>query len=93
MLRTYVMIVGSMEKLDYATEQIEAYKQANRKFFVIRELEVSEAIKNNDYATAIKVLVESKELDANNTEQLKAQIKSVFWILMIRLCEKQCQNE
>lgn len=60
-----------MKKLDYTAEQINAYKQVNRRFFVIRELEVLEAIENKDYATAIKVLEESKELDANNTEQLK----------------------
>jgi len=60
-----------MKKLDYTAEQIEAYKQENRRFFVIRELEVSEAIENNDYITAIKVLKEGKELDANNTAQLK----------------------
>ena len=60
-----------MKKLDYTAEQINAYKQVNRRFFVIRALEVTEAIENKDYATAIKVLEESKELDANNTEQLK----------------------
>ena len=60
-----------MEKLGYTDEQIDAYKQAKRRFFVIRELEISEAIVINDYATAIKVLEESKELDVNNAEQLK----------------------
>lgn len=60
-----------MKKINYTAEQIEEYKQANRRFFVIRELEISEAIKNNDYDTAIKVLLESKELDAGNTEQLE----------------------
>ena len=60
-----------MKKLNYTAEQIEEYKQTNRRFFVIRELEISEAIKNNDYITAIKVLLESKERDAGNTEQLK----------------------
>ena len=60
-----------MKKLNYTAEQIEEYKQANRRFFVIRELEISEAIKNNDYDTAIKVLLESKELDAGNTDQLE----------------------
>ena len=59
-----------MKKLNYSAEQIEEYKQANRRFFAIRELEISEAIKNNDYDTAIKVLLESKELDAGNSEQL-----------------------
>ena len=60
-----------MKKLNYTAEQIEEYKQANRRFFVIRELEISEAIENNDYDTAIKVLLESKERDAGNTEQLE----------------------
>ena len=60
-----------MKKLNYTEEQIDAYKTANRRFFVIRELEISEAIENNDYAKAINVLEESKELDAGNTEQLK----------------------
>lgn len=60
-----------MKKLHYTAEQVETYKQANRRFFVIRELEIADAIKNNDFATAIKVLMESKERDASNTEQLK----------------------
>ncbi len=60
-----------MEKLDYTKEQIEEYKQRNRRFFVIRELEISEAIENGEYRSAIKVLEESKELDAGNAEQLK----------------------
>ena len=60
-----------MKKLNYTAEQIKEYKQVNRRFFVIRELEISEAIKNNDYDTAIKVLIESKERDADNTEQLE----------------------
>lgn len=34
-------------------------------------MEISEAIENNDYDSAIKVLSESKECDAGNTEQLE----------------------
>lgn len=60
-----------MKKLNYTDEQIKAYKQVNRRFFAIRELEISEAIKENDYDTAIKVLLESKERDADNTKQLE----------------------
>lgn len=60
-----------MKKLNYTAEQIEEYKRENRRFFVIRELEISEAIKNNDYDTARKVLLESKERDSGNTEQLE----------------------
>ena len=60
-----------MEKLHCTDEQIELYKRTNRRFFAIREMEIAEAIKNNDCKTAIKVLQESKEIDANNTEQLK----------------------
>ena len=69
-----------MKKLNYTAEQIEEYKQANRRFFVIRELEISEAIKNNDYDTAIKVLLESKELDAGNTEQLEKYCEQLIEI-------------
>ena len=60
-----------MEKLYCTAEQIKAYKQANRRFFVIRELEVIDAIKDKDFETAIKVLKESKTLDTGNVEQLK----------------------
>lgn len=60
-----------MKKLHYTDAQIEAYKHVNRRFFVIRELEVTDAIEGNDFETAIKVLEESKELDAGNVEQLK----------------------
>ena len=63
--------IAYMKKLNCPAEQIEEYKLANRRFFAIRELEISEAIKNNDYDTAIKVLLESKELDAGNSEQLE----------------------
>ena len=47
---------------------------------MIRELEISEAIKNNDYDTAIKVLLESKELDAGNTEQLEKYCEQLIEI-------------
>ena len=74
-----------MEKLDYTKEQIEAYKQENRRFFVIRELEISEAIENGEYRRAIKVLEESKELDAGNTEQLKKYSERIIELYNILL--------
>ncbi len=60
-----------MKKLHCTEAQIDEYRQANRRFFVIREMEISEAIERNDYETAIKVLLESRQLDKVNREQLK----------------------
>lgn len=60
-----------MKKIDCTQEEIDEYRKQNRRFFVIRELEISEAIEAEDNETAIEVLLESKKLDVGNQEQLK----------------------
>lgn len=60
-----------MKKMDCSTEKIAEYRKQNRRFFVVRELEIAEAIEAGNYEIAIEVLLESKRLDAGNQEQLK----------------------
>ena len=60
-----------MRKMGCTDEEIREYRQANRHFSVIREMEISEAREKGDYKSAVSILLESKELDANNKEQLK----------------------
>lgn len=60
-----------MKKMGCSQEEIDEYRKQNRRFFIIRELEVSEATEAGNYRIAIEVLLESKRLDAGNQEQLK----------------------
>ncbi len=60
-----------MKKLGCTDTEISRYRSEQRKFFVIRELEISEAIEKRDYKKAVSVLQESKVLDAGYSEQLK----------------------
>ena len=60
-----------MKKMDCSQEEIDEYRKWNRRFFIIRELEISEAIEAGNYEIAIEVLLESKRLDAGKQEQLK----------------------
>lgn len=63
--------IAYMKKMGCSEEEIYQYRKKNRRFFIIRELEISDAIEAGDYEKAISVLVESKELDSNHQEQLK----------------------
>lgn len=60
-----------MKKMGCTDTEIIEYRNANRRFSVIRELEISEAIEKGNYETAIKGLIESKMLDEGNQEQIK----------------------
>lgn len=67
-----------MKKMGCSQEEIDEYKKQNRRFFVIRELEVSEAFEAGNYKMAIEVLLESKRLDAGNQDQLKKYSKQLI---------------
>ena len=64
-----------MKKMDCTREAIDEYRKQNRRFFIVRELEISEAIEAGNYEEAIEVLLESKRLDAEDQEQLKKYSK------------------
>lgn len=72
--------VQYMEKLNYSTGEIEKYKRENRRFFVIRELEITDAISRKDYKKAIDVLKESKHLDVDYLEQTKKYCEQLIAI-------------
>ena len=57
-----------MKKLGCTGAEINKYRREQRKFFVIRELEISEAIEKKDYRTTVRILQESKVLDADYSE-------------------------
>ena len=67
-----------MKKMDCSQEEMNEYRKQNRRFFVIRELEISEAIEDENYAIAIAILSESKKLDVGNQEQLKKYSKQLI---------------
>lgn len=67
-----------MKKLNCSEDEIADYRKNNRRFFVVRELEISEAINEGNYEKAIEVLLESKKLDKGNKEQLKKYSKQLI---------------
>ena len=67
-----------MKKMGCTEKDILEYRKKNRRFFVIRELEISDALEKGDYEAAISVLCESKELDSNVQEQLKRYSKQLI---------------
>lgn len=60
-----------MKKMGCSEDEIRAYKKKNRRFYVIRESEIADAMAAGNYETAINVLLESKVLDLGNQEQIK----------------------
>lgn len=81
--------INYMIKMHCSEEQIAEYKQANRRFFVIREMEISAAIEKQDFDTAINLLLESKKLDADYEEQLKKYSEQLISIY----CELKMMDE
>lgn len=81
--------INYMIKMHCSEEQIAEYKQANRRFFVIREMEISEAIEKEDFDTAINLLLESKRLDADYEEQLRKYSEQLISIY----CELKMTDE
>ena len=70
-----------MKKMDCSQKEIDEYRKCNRRFFVVREMEIAEAIEVEDYENAIRVLLESKKLDVDDPEQLKkysAQLIDIY---------------
>ena len=72
-----------MKKMGCTENEIHAYKKRNRRFFVIRELEIADAIEVGDYEAAISVLQESKKLDSDNREQIKKYSEKLIDIYKI----------
>ena len=72
-----------MKKMGCSENEIHAYKKKNRKFFVIRDLEIADAMEVGDYETAISVLLESKKLDSENKGQIKKYSERLIEIYRI----------
>ncbi|MCI6006175.1 MAG: SWIM zinc finger family protein [Blautia sp.] len=72
-----------MKKLNCTDKEINAYMSEHRQFYVIREMEISDAIEKNDFKKAEAILLESRELDQKYPEQLKKYSK-----ILIELYEK-----
>ena len=72
-----------MKKMGCTENEIHAYKKRKRRFFVIRELEIADAIEARDYETAISVLQESKKLDSDNRGRIKKYSKKLIDIYKI----------
>lgn len=72
-----------MKKLKCTDKEMNAYMSEHRQFYVIREMEISDAIEKNDFKKAEAILLESRELDKKYPEQLKKYSK-----ILIELYEK-----
>lgn len=72
-----------MKKMGCTENEIHVYKKRKRRFFVIRELEIADAIEARDFETAISVLQESKKLDSNNKGQIKKYSEKLIDIYKI----------
>lgn len=82
-----------MKKMNYTVEEIEKFKQENRRFFVIRELEITEAISKEDYEIAVKLLLESKKLDKGYSSQIKKYSEQLIAIYdKLNMKDKYCQE-
>lgn len=53
-----------MKMLGCTEQEIMEFRKQNRQFFVIREMEIQEALEKQDYEAAKQLLLESKEMDA-----------------------------
>jgi hypothetical protein len=60
-----------MEKLGHLPFEIEEYKKKYRSYPIIREIEISEHLENKDYAKALKVIDESKQIDKESSDLIK----------------------
>lgn len=67
-----------MKKLNCTEAEIAEYRKNNRRFFIVRELEISEAIDEGNYEKAIEVLLESKRLDTGNKNHLEKYSKQLI---------------
>ena len=72
-----------MKKLNCTDKEMNVYMSEHRQFYVIREMEISDAIEKNDFKKAEAILLESRELDQKYPEQLKKYSK-----ILIELYEK-----
>lgn len=63
--------IDYMEMLGCTEAEILEYRRNNRQFFVIREMEINEALNIQDYEKAKQILLESKRLDADYPKQVK----------------------
>lgn len=60
-----------MKKLGASKEAVDSFCKQNRNFFVVRNMEIDNAIENKKYENAIALLTESKKLDQNNRSLLE----------------------
>lgn len=67
-----------MKMLNCTEKEILDFRKKNRHFFVIRELEIEEALAEQDYEKAKQLLMESKELDAEYLNQVQKYSKQLI---------------
>lgn len=63
--------IDYMKMLGCTETEIMEFRKQNRNFFVIREMEIEEALDAQDYEKAKQILLESKVLDAEYPKQVK----------------------
>lgn len=67
-----------MKKLGCTEHEIMEYRNKHRHFFAIRELEIAEALNEQDYVRAKEVLLESKEMDTAYQNQIRKYSKQLI---------------
>ena len=63
--------IDTMVKLGCSKETIETYKKNHRQFYVIRELEIQDALNRSDESKLFELLLESKKLDKGIETQMR----------------------
>lgn len=77
-----------MKMLGCTEQEIMEFRKQNRQFFVIREMEIHEALEKQDYEAAKQLLLESKEMDAEYPKQVKQYSEQ-----LIALYDKKGETE
>ena len=72
--------IECMKKLGCTEKEIMDFRSKYRHFFAIRELEIAEALNEQDYARAKEVLLESKEMDKAYQNQIQKYSKQLIEI-------------
>lgn len=69
-----------MRKLGATQQEIDEYCRQHRQFYVIRNMEIVNALKTENYIEAISVLLESRKLDENNRALLEKYSRKLLEI-------------
>ena len=82
-----------MRKLDSSEEEIQEYKRRNRRFSVVRKLEIEECLEKKEIDQAICILKESKVLDKEYPDLVAEYSAKLIDLYKIRKQDKEYKEE